>query len=234
MKKIYATIIAAFCASATLMAQNTSFGFLFNGEPLANGSVITIAEAEVAPGCEPEDGIYAMHSDIKVKNVSSSATSLTLTIVGKENWDQLIDDPWFNAIVQFCPNNNCSPKGCQPWNDEGILSTNYLSPIESGTIADESDWLHVSIMSDDPVWSYKGVVELKAINSNNESDCATITVIYDTNGVTGVQSLGSLKRDVKCEVFNLCGKKIANSTVGLTKGVYIIKQNGTSRKVVIK
>lgn len=229
MKKIYATIIAAFCASATLMAQNTSFGFLFNGEPVANGSVITIAEAEVAPGCEPEDGIYAMHSDIKVKNVSSSATSLTLTIVGKENWDQTIDDPWFYGTVQFCPNGNC-----RAWADKDQISEDYDAPIPAGTIADESDWLHVSIMSDDPVWSYKGVVELKAINSNNESDCATITVIYDTNGVTGVQSLGSLKRDVKCEVFNLCGKKIANSTVGLTKGVYIIKQNGTSRKVVIK
>lgn len=228
MKKIYATIIATFCASATLMAQSTSFGFLFNGEPVANGSVITIAEAGVAEGCEPEDGIYAMHSDIKVKNVSSSAASLTLTIVGKENWDLTIDDPWFNATVQFCPNGNC-----RPWFGEEITVA-YDSPIPAGTIADESDWLHVSIMSDDPVWSYKGVVELKAINSNNESDCATITVIYDTNGVTGVQSLGSLKRDVKCEVFNLCGKKIANSTVGLTKGVYIIKQNGTSRKVVIK
>lgn len=228
MKKIYTTIIAAFCASATLMAQSTSFGFLFNGEPVANGSVITIAEAGVAEGCEPEDGIYAMHSDIKVKNVSSSAASLTLTIVGKENWDLTIDDPWFNATVQFCPNGNC-----RPWFGEEITVA-YDSPIPAGTIADESDWLHVSIMSDDPVWSYKGVVELKAINSNNESDCATITVIYDTNGVTGVQSLGSLKRDVKCEVFNLCGKKIANSTVGLTKGVYIIKQNGTSRKVVIK
>lgn len=228
MKKIYATIIAAFCASATLMAQNTSFGFLFNGEPVANGSVITIAESGVAEGCEPEDGIYAMHSDIKVKNVSSSAASLTLTIVGKENWDQIIDDPWFYGTVQFCPNNNC-----RPWLDDEI-SVKYDNEIPAGTIADESDWLHVSIMSDDPVWNYKGVVELKAINSNNESDCATITVIYDTNGVTGVQSLGSLKRDVKCEVFNLCGKKIANSTVGLTKGVYIIKQNGTSRKVVIK
>lgn len=228
MKKIYATIIAAFCASATLMAQSTSFGFLFNGEPVANGSVITIAEAGVAEGCEPEDGIYAMHSDIKVKNVSSSAASLTLTIVGKENWDLTIDDPWFNATVQFCPNGNC-----RPWFGEEITVA-YDSPIPAGTIADEKDWLHVSIMSDDPVWSYKGVVELKAINSDNESDCATITVIYDTNGVTGVQSLGSIKRDAKCEVFNLCGKKIANSTVGLTKGVYIIKQNGTSRKVVIK
>lgn len=228
MKKIYATIFAAFCASATLMAQNTSFGFLFNGEPVANGSVITIAEAGVAEGCEPEDGIYAMHSDIKVKNVSSSAASLTLTIVGKENWDLTIDDPWFNATVQFCPNGNC-----RPWFGEEITVA-YDAPIPAGTIADESDWLHVSIMSDDPVWSYKGIVELKAINSDNESDCATITVIYDTNGVTGVQSLGSIKRDAKCEVFNLCGKKIANSTVGLTKGVYIIKQNGTSRKVVIK
>jgi hypothetical protein len=36
------------------------------------------------------------------------------------------------------------------------------------------------------------------------------------------------------EFYNLCGKKIAESTIGLTKGIYIIKQNGTSRKVVIK
>ena len=36
------------------------------------------------------------------------------------------------------------------------------------------------------------------------------------------------------EVYNLCGQLVSNSMDKLTKGVYIIKQNGSSRKVVIR
>ncbi|MBP5345998.1 MAG: T9SS type A sorting domain-containing protein [Bacteroidales bacterium] len=36
------------------------------------------------------------------------------------------------------------------------------------------------------------------------------------------------------EVYNLCGQLVSNSMDKLSKGVYIVKQNGTSRKVVIR
>ena len=36
------------------------------------------------------------------------------------------------------------------------------------------------------------------------------------------------------EVYNLCGQLVGNSLDKLPKGVYIVKQNGTSRKVVIR
>ena len=36
------------------------------------------------------------------------------------------------------------------------------------------------------------------------------------------------------EVYNLCGQLVATSLDGLNKGVYIVKQNGTSRKIVVR
>ena len=36
------------------------------------------------------------------------------------------------------------------------------------------------------------------------------------------------------EVYNLCGQLVANQLDKLPKGVYIVKQDGTSRKVVIR
>lgn len=41
-------------------------------------------------------------------------------------------------------------------------------------------------------------------------------------------------KDAEMEVFNLCGQHISYSLNNLDKGVYIVKQNGTSRKVVIR
>lgn len=234
MKKLFTSITVALLGASAVYAQNaSSFAFTYKGETVANGATIVITEYGIADGTEAGDGIFAMHAPIQVKNASSKAAKLSLFCAGKENYEYSNEEGSFFATVQFCPNGNC-----QPWTDEAMLSTTYDAAIAAGAVADESDWIHVSIMSDDPnaAWTYKASVELKAVNADNESDCATITVVFDTNeGVNGgVQRLHSFATDSKVEIFNLCGKMVANSTAGLTKGIYIVKQNGASRKVVIK
>lgn len=42
------------------------------------------------------------------------------------------------------------------------------------------------------------------------------------------------KEEAKVEVYNLCGQYIGNSLKGLPKGVYIVKQDGASRKWVVR
>ena len=115
-----------------------------------------------------------------------------------------------------------------PWSSNEI-TTNYNNAIAPGaTVEEGSDWLHVLTFD---TKSFKGSVELKAYCTLDPDDCTTITVVFDTDA----QGINKVTNDNnKMEVYNLCGKKIAESTMGLTKGIYIIKQNGTSRKVVIK
>ncbi|MCR5393987.1 MAG: T9SS type A sorting domain-containing protein [Bacteroidales bacterium] len=40
--------------------------------------------------------------------------------------------------------------------------------------------------------------------------------------------------DNSIEVYNLCGQLVSDQLKGLSKGVYIVKQNGSSRKVIVR
>lgn len=220
MKKIYSTIFASLLGAASLMAQDaTTFAFVYNGEVVPNGSVINVAETELAADFGTIK-IYEMHIDLKVKNVSENACNLTLGCEGKENYNS----------IQFCPNNNC-----QPWPATSpVLSTDYKTATAPGAIADDTDWLHVSATVMTESFEYDGTVLVKAYPTSNADDCATVTVRFNTAGTDGIQNLGLLQSNDKVEVYNLCGKKIADTTVGLNKGIYIIRQGNTSRKVTIK
>ncbi|MBO4754296.1 MAG: hypothetical protein J5543_06855 [Bacteroidales bacterium] len=209
MKKFYSTILALiFCSSALLAQEETSFAFMLGDEVIPNGGTVTISEYEDL------DFMIEMHAAVYVKNVCEDATKLSLTCVGKENYND----------IQFCPNNNCIP-----WNEEGQITTNYMDAIQPGaTVEQGKDWLHAQVFD---TKSFKGSVELKAYCTLDPEDCTSITVIFDTDA-QGINKV--ISDNNKMEVYNLCGKKIAESTKGLAKGIYIIKQNGASRKVVIK
>ena len=116
------------------------------------------------------------------------------------------------------------------WPSDGNeITTNYKDAVLPGsTVEQGKNWLHAMAFD---TKSFKGSVELKAYCTLDPDDCTSITVVFDTDA----QGINKVTNDNnKMEVYNLCGKKIAESTIGLTKGIYIIKQNGTSRKVVIK
>lgn len=219
MKKFYASIFALIAGASVAMAQDepTSFAFLYNGQVVPNGSVINVAHVETLDLGPVK--IHEMHVDLKLKNVSEDASRVTLVCEGKENYDK----------VQFCPNGNC-----QAWGQVATLSTDY-SAVPAGQIADNADWLHVSSGAvTEPTLTFDGTVVVKAYPPLDDEDCATVTIHFNTAGTDGVQSLTSLTSTQQVEVFNLCGKLVANTTAGLPKGIYIVRQGGTSRKVTVR
>ncbi len=211
MKKFYSTILAIlFCSSALMAQEETTFAFMYGDEVIPNGGSITISEYE------DYDFMIEMQAAIYVKNVSEDASKLSLTCIGIEN---------YNPSIEFCPNGNC-----MAWPSDGNeLTTTYKDNVSAGgTVEKDKNWLHAMVFD---AKTFKGSIELKAYCTLDPDDCATITVVFDTDAM-GLNKVSSESN--RMEVYNLCGKKIAESTMGLTKGIYIIKQNGTSRKVVIK
>lgn len=214
MKKLFTTILAAMLGATTLMAQeeDSSFSFYRNGELVPNGSTITIYEYEV----EIDLGISAiieMQSGLTVKNNLDSKGSLSIIANGIDNYEK----------IQVCPGGNCIP-----WGADGTITSSRIDVAAEEEIDPQ---VHLGGNFETP-FTFTGSITLTACDYYDDEDATTITVVFDTNG----SSIKGIKNDkaTKCEVFNLCGKKIANSTAGLNKGVYIVKQNGTSRKVVIK
>ncbi len=212
MKKLYSTILATLFGASALMAQEaeTTFAFMYKGEIVPNGGTVTISEST------DKGWMFEMDAPIYVKNISEVASMLTISGSGKENF----------ADIQFCPNGSCRTFP----SDGSSLSTDYENDLQpNATVEEGKSWLHAEIIG---ATSYTGSVELKAYCTIDPEDCTTITVVFDTNATQGINKVNYDSR--KMEVYNLCGKKIAESTFDLAKGIYIIKQNGTSRKVVIK
>lgn len=52
-------------------------------------------------------------------------------------------------------------------------------------------------------------------------------------GTTGIQTVKELESNT-VEVYTLDGRKVSNTTEGLAKGVYVVRQNQKSQKVIIK
>lgn len=213
MKNFFTTIFATALCATSLMAQEDegSFSFYRNGQLVPNGSTVTISEYEAFDlgGIV----IVEMSSGLTIKNNLDSEASLQISATGIDNF----------SSIQVCPGGNCIP-----WNNDGMITSQR---IKIAAEAETDPQCHIS--GDFPApFSYTGSITLTVCDYYDDEDCSTITVVFDTNG----NSIKGVKNDkaLKCEVFNLCGKKIANSTSGLNKGVYIIKQNGTSRKIVIK
>ncbi len=207
--------------SASLMAQEepTSFAFLYNGEVVPNGSVINIATVSTTDLGAIR--IFDMHIDLKVKNVSEDASKLTLVCEGKENYQK----------ISFCPNGNCIS---WPMDGNNRLSTTY-NAVAADAIADQMDWLHASSGAvTDASFEYDGTVTLKAYPPLDDEDCAVITVRFNTAGTEGIQNLAAMQNEQQVEVFNLCGKKVADGLNGLSKGIYIIRQGNNSRKITIR
>ena len=211
MKKLYSIIFTLlFCSSALMAQEETTFAFMLGDEIIPNGSTVTFSEYE------DFDFMIEMQAAIYVKNVSEDPSMLSLSCVGIEN---------YNPSIEFCPNGNC-----MAWPSDGNeLTTNYKNSVfPDSTIEKGKNWLHAMVFD---TKSFKGSVELKAYCTLDPDDCASITVVFDTDA----QGINKVTNDNnKMEVYNLCGKKVAESTMGLSKGIYIIKQNGSSRKVVIK
>lgn len=217
MKKLYATILASLLGSAALMAQSTVV-FVHNGEVVPNGGTVTVTEVEKEVFDYPEWGIsftdYKMESGIYLKNTSSMPTQVVVSAVGLDNYD---------------PISVCAGGSCIPWDKNGNIKTEAFSIPANGEVSSE---IHAGKTDEDGSgFSLKGSLKVKVAVAGNENNASEITIIFDSSA----SALSAVANDnAKVEVFNLCGKKIANSTIGLNKGVYIIRQGKVSRKITIK
>lgn len=207
MKKIYASILMAMLGTTALMAQEeeTTFSFVRNGEVIPNGSTVTISECMEIPGV-----LFSMESEIYIKNNSDDNEKAVVHAVGLENYEE----------IEVCAGGNC-----WPWNN-GELTSKVFEMA-----ANEQQNAQIHVFSTKGISSFKGSVKVDIYYSLDPDDCASITVVFDTNG-SGINEVTGDKKEI--EVFNLCGKKIANSTEGLNKGIYIVKQGNTSKKVTIR
>lgn len=213
MKKIFTTIFAALLGATTLMAQEEegSFSFYRNGQLVPNGSTVVISEYEsIDLG---DFAIIEMQSGITVKNNLEDEASMLISATGVDNYEN----------IQVCPGGNCIP-----WSSNGTIVS---SRIRMAGNEEVNPQVHLGGQYPIP-FTYTGTITLTVSDYFDDEDASTITVVFDSTGnnIKGVKS----DKESKCEVYNLCGKMIANSTTGLNKGVYIVKQNGTSRKIVIK
>lgn len=219
MKKIYATILAGMlCTTAMFAQEEEDHGFYFQQKvgdeyvDLANGATLTISEvsySELVPGvlC-----IEEMDPNLYVVNNMGYSTKATMECDGILNYHE----------IEFCFGQ------CIEWRETPHLSQEQTIPATAPFKA----FIHIGGKNcPNKDFSVNASVKLTLYPSADSEDVVTLTLVFDTNA-SGVKDVN--KDSHKLEVFNLCGKKIANSTEGLAKGVYIVRQDGTSRKVTIR
>lgn len=213
MKKLYATICAALLGTSAMMAEEGTFSFVHNGEVVPNGGTVTLTDVEL----ETDLGdikVWEMKAGLYVRNNSNAAERLGILATGVDNYND----------IQVCPDGSC-----RPWSN-GVVDVEFKEAVAAGALADTE--IHTSFFDFTGNGPAAGTstITVKAYCPLDPDDCTTVTLVFDTTK----SSLVKVEQPVKVEVFNLCGKKIADTTTGLTQGIYIIRKNGTSHKVTIK
>ncbi len=219
MKKLYATIFASLFCSAAIMAQEEhSLVFVQNDQVLANGATLTISDVEYEDCTEFAEfvgGNYGveMNPRISVRNNEATKVSAVMDCDGiGANY----------KLIEFCFGN------CYAWGDETHLSS--TQSINAGK--DLLAMIHIGgIYIDEKNFSVSDAsVKLTLYPATDPDDKVTLTLVFDTTDA----STHAIKEQKSIEVYNLCGKQVATSTVGLPKGIYIVRHNGVSRKMTIK
>lgn len=212
MKKIYTTILASIIGTFAVMAQEEehSLSFMQNGQVLANGATITVSETQY----EDLGDCFLVEMDphISVKNNESITVSATMDCDGiGANY----------SAIEFCFGN------CFPWINNTHLSNTVK--LQAGQIF--AAMIHIQDFPEEKNFTITDCgVKLTLYPQTDPDDAVVLTLLFDTTGA----GIKDCKEPASVEVFNLCGKKIADSANGLKQGIYIIRKNGVSRKVTIK
>lgn len=220
MKKLYATIFASLFCSAAIMAQEEhSLSFVQNNQVLANGATVTVSEVEYedyTDFAELVGGNYGveMNPRLSVRNNENMKVTAVMECdaIG-ENYQ----------LIEFCFGDNCIS-----WDDKTHIFNSKA--IEAGQ--DFIAMIHIGgIFINEKNFSVSdATVKLTLYPATDPDDKVTLTLVFDTNNASNP----ALREQKSVEVYNLCGKQVATSTVGLPKGIYIVRHNGVSRKMTIK
>ena len=77
--------------------------------------------------------------------------------------------------------------------------------------------------------------EKNTTSTSAKNDSSAVAVAADSAAHKGIESRLSINLgDEPVEIYNLCGRFLTNNPAKLRKGVYVVKQNGSSRKMVVR
>lgn len=212
MKKIYASIFATLLGATMAFAQEEehTLNFVYQGEVVANGATITVTEVETIEIIPGTIWMNEMDPKLQVINNEDSKVKATMECEGILNYES----------VEFCWGQ------CYAWGNNTKLSNTIDVEANETKVAQ----VHVAENCAPQDFVINSSVKLTLYPALDPEDVVTLTLVFDSSS----SSVKEVTKDKQMEVFNLCGKKVGNSTIGLSKGIYIIRQGGTSRKVTIK
>ena len=223
MKKIYTTLLAAIAGTSMMMAADgtPTFSFVRNGEVIADGTTLKVADYEVTEQSIGTFSLYIFEMDPKISVRNNTGTD-TKAIIDCE----AVSGNY--SAIEFCWGN------CYPWGTSTKLSSDGVTPVPANS--DVAAQIHISNTSmtsrdDAIVATDNATVKLSLYESGAADKAVTLTLVFDTSA-SGISAVSTDSQDI--EVYNLCGKRVADSLSGLTHGVYIVKTGSVSKKVIIK
>ena len=76
---------------------------------------------------------------------------------------------------------------------------------------------------------YTGTMDAPIYNIKNEGGIVSFCYLDETVGISDVKtSFGD------AEIFTIDGRRVLNGRNGLPPGIYIIRENGTSRRILVR
>lgn len=221
MKKIFTLALGLIFAAAPCFAQEEEeeiiedCQFVYaDGTVVPNGSTVTVTKAEE----DPFTGKAELKSGLYVKNTLDEASNLSVEI----NVQTLP-----NGTIQLCFPVNCMQYG------RGVSETSK-GALKPGTVNDlQTEWFPEKYGTAKVTYTLKmyTVLGTGGLVPTYQFDGVgpKVTVIYQYADPSGIADVKALTNG-KAQYFDMQGREVANPT----KGMYIVKTNGTSKKVNIR
>ena len=201
MKK-YITLLFCLLANLAVQAQE-NFPLQFvdkDGQIIPDGTVLDITDYEV----DEFFGDIQMPANVWIKNVSTEMVQ-----GGGIYTIQAISNGWFQT---------CFPMNCIRKSSTGTFSTESAAFVSNQLTSMQTEWLPKEEGVCVVTYQLRTYTQ-KPNNSKWTADADGPTIILKYKYISESNGIRTLKSDVECKVYDLCGRK-ANSQ--LKKGVYIV------------
>ena len=105
----------------------------------------------------------------------------------------------------------------QAWRNSHNLA-DFVGDLYGNGVTEITEW---------PV--YTGTLDAPLYNIKNEGGIVSFCYLDETVGINGIEtSFG------EAEVYTIDGRKVLNGKNGLTPGIYIVRENGVSKRILVK
>lgn len=203
MKKIILTCLAALMSFGAVNAQ--TFEFLYNGESLKDNATVEFAAHENIFG----EMICETTNVLSLKKLTDGEQTFNV------NW-QITEDTFKRSTTQICLGGNCY----------GVQGDSFSYSFTTKKETEPS-------LLDAIATTYGTMKSVLTVSKGNEKHVVNVLFTnYDPAGISNVEKSAS-----EIDVYTMDGRLVKksvdrNNLTGL-KGVYIIKDNNSSRKIVL-